>query len=85
VSVVNLLPVEYSYSAEALSDTPIFNALAASTPLFSRHVTPARPALQRSCVMPRSPRLGGGRHRRLPSPADHAPGGRHRLLVAAEI
>jgi hypothetical protein len=82
VSVVNLLPVEYSYSAEALSDTPIFNALAASTPLFSRHVTPARPPLQRSCVMPRSPRVGG-RHRRLSGLTDHGVGGgRHHLIVA---
>lgn len=86
MSVVNLLTVDYSYSAEALSDTPIFNALAASTPLFSRHVPPARPTLHRSCVMPRSPRLGSGRHRRLSSHVEQAPsGGRHHLIVAADV
>jgi len=62
VSVVNLLPVEYSYSVEAISDTPIFNALAATTAPFSRPLAAhARPAtLTRSCVMPRSPRVAGG-------------------------
>ena len=86
MSVVNLLPVEYSYSVEAISDTPIFNALAATTAPFSPPLaTPARPAtLTRSCVMPRSPRTGGGRHHRLSSHADFVPGGgRHRLVVAA--
>jgi hypothetical protein len=85
VSVVNLLPVEYSYSVEAISETPIFNALAATTAPFSRPLaTPARPALTRSCVMPRSPRVGGGRHHRLSSHTDFVPGGgRHRLIVAA--
>ena len=34
--VVNLLPVENSYSVEAISDTPIFNALAATTAPFSQ-------------------------------------------------
>jgi hypothetical protein len=86
VSVVNLLPVEYSYSVDAISDTPIFNALAATRAPFSRpvaaHAGPA--ALTRSCVMPRSPRMGGGRHHRLSSHADFVPGGgRHRLVVAA--
>jgi hypothetical protein len=83
VSVVNLLPVEYSYSVEAISDTPIFNALAATTAPFARpaHAGPA--ALTRSCVMPRSPRVGGGRHRRLSARADYVPGGgRHHLVVA---
>ena len=86
MSVVNLLPVEYSYSVEAISDTPIFNALAATTAPFSRPLaTPARPAaLTRSCVMPRSPRVGGGRHHRLSSHTEFVPGGgRHRLVVAA--
>ena len=86
MSVVNLLPVEYSYSVDAISDTPIFNALAATTAPFSRPLaTPARPAaLTRSCVMPRSPRVGGGRHHRLSSHTDFVPaGGRHRLVVAA--
>lgn len=85
MSVVNLLPVEYSYSVEAISDTPIFNALAATTAPFSRPLAAhARPAtLTRSCVMPRSPRVGGGRHRRLSSRADYVPGGgRHHLVVA---
>ena len=85
MSVVNLLPVEYSYSVEAISDTPIFNALAATTAPFSRPLaTPARPAaLTRSCVMPRSPRVGGGRHRRLSAHTDYAPGGGRRHLVVA--
>jgi hypothetical protein len=85
MSVVNLLSAEYSIQAETISDTPIFNALAASTALFTRpgaaHAGPA--ALTRSCVMPRSPRAGGGRHRRLSSRADYVPaGGRHHLVVA---
>ena len=87
MSVVNLLSAEYSMRAEAIADTPIFNALAATTPLFSRSVAAhvGRAALSRSCVMPRSPRLGGGRHRRLSSYADHVTaGGRHHLVVAAQ-
>ena len=86
MSVVNLLPVEYSYSVEAISDTPIFNALAATTAPFSLpSAAHARPAtLTRSCVMPRSPRVAGGRHRRLSAHSDFVPGGgRHRLVVAA--
>jgi hypothetical protein len=82
MSVVSALPVEYSYPMAAISDTPIFNALAATTALFS--ATRSEPAaLSRSCVMPRSPRVGGGRHRRLSSHTDYVPGGRHRLLATA--
>jgi len=85
MSVVNLLSTEYSIQTETISDTPIFNALAATTPLFARpgsaHARPT--ALPRSCVMPRSPRVGGGRHRRLSSRADYVTGGgRHHLVVA---
>ena len=84
MSVVSAQPTEFSFPFETISDTPIFNALAATTPLFSRSVTtyggPA--ALGRSCVMPRSPRVGGGRHHRLSSHVEHG-GGRHRLVAAA--
>ena len=87
MSVIDLLSAEYSYSATAISDTPIFNALAATTAPFSRPVaTPAGiAALSRSCVMPRNPRMGGGRHRRLSSLTDYTHGGgRHHLIVAAQ-
>ncbi len=85
------LQAESTNRAEAISDTPIFNALAATTPLFSSsvaaHDAARRPAahrepasFSRSCVMPRSPM--GGRHRR--SLAEHTPStGRHHLVTAA--
>jgi hypothetical protein len=87
MSVVSALPVEYSFPFETISDTPIFNALAATTAPFSRAVATnggGSAALSRSCVMPRSPRVGGGRHHRLSSHAEHVHGGgRHRLVAAA--
>jgi hypothetical protein len=83
VSVVSAQSTEYLFPFETISDTPIFNALAATSAPFSRSVaTPGgSAALSRSCVMPRSPRAGGGRHHRLSSHAEHG-GGRHRLMVA---
>lgn len=84
------LQAESTTRAEAIADTPIFNALAATTPLFSAvaaHDATRRPAahrapasFSRSCVMPRSPM--GGRHRR--SYAEHTPStGRHHLVTPA--
>jgi len=36
--------------------------------------------------MPRSPRLGGGRHRRLSTHVEQVPGGgRHHLVIAADV
>ena len=82
MSVVSAQSAEYLFPFETISDTPIFNALAATTPLFSQSVTThGHAALSRSCVMPRSPRAGGGRHHRLSSHAEHG-GGRHRLVAA---
>ena len=92
MSDVITLPTEYAYWTETFSDTPIFDALAAAT-LFTTPIAAADNArrlpsnresgsLSRSCVMPRSPR-GGGRHRRLPMLAEHAPGGRHHLVTAS--
>ena len=86
MSDVITLPAGSATYGETISDTPIFNALAATTAPFSRPLaTQARPAtLTRSCVMPRSPRVAGGRHRRLSAHTDFVPGGgRHRLVVAA--
>jgi hypothetical protein len=86
VSVVSAQSAEYLFPFETISDTPIFNALAATTAPFSRSVaTPGgSAALGRSCMMPRSPRAGGGRHHRLSSHAEHVHGGgRHRLVAAA--
>ncbi len=85
MSVVSAQSAEYLFPFETISDTPIFNALAATTAPFSRSVaTPGHAALSRSCVMPRSPRAGGGRHHRLSSHAEHVHGGgRHRLVAAA--
>ena len=63
MSVVNLLPVEYSYSVEAISDTPIFNALAATTAPFSppsatRAARDAQPLL-RDAAQPAGGRRAG--------------------------
>ena len=83
MSVVSAQSAEYLFPFDTISDTPIFNALAATTAPFSRSVTThGHAALGRSCVMPRSPRVGGGRHHRLSSHTEHG-GGRHRLIAAA--
>ena len=78
--VMTLLADAFS-RAEAVSDTPIFHALAATTSLFSasrRSLTSGEPApLARTCLVPRSP--AGVRHRRpltLTEPALRT--GRHR-------
>lgn len=80
MSVVSAQPAEFPFPFETISDTPIFNALAATTALFSRSAAHNRPAaFTRSCVMPRSARAGGRHHR-----SEHAlGGGRHRLIAAA--
>ena len=86
MSVVSAQSAEYLFPFETISDTPIFNALAATTAPFSRSAARhGHAALTRSCVMPRSPRAGGGRHHRLSSShAEHAHGGgRHRLIAVA--
>ncbi len=79
------------YRAESISDTPIYNALAAANPLSVPTVVPPKAArrllthrepasLSRSCLMPRSPM--GGRHRRSLTVAEHAPRtGRHHLVA----
>lgn len=81
---VRTLPAETSYYPETISDTPIFNALAAMIPPFcSSAASPARRSpthrspgsLTRSCV-------GGGRHRRsMPLADDATSTGRHHLLT----
>lgn len=86
MSDVITLPAGSAYYAETISDTPIFNALAATIPPFcspaaahdlrsSTHRAPA--SLSRSCVLP-----GGGRHRRSPALAEDATSnGRHHLIT----
>ena len=77
MSVVSAQSAEYLFPFETISDTPIFSSVTVR-----RWV--AKAALSRSCVMPRSPRAGGGRHHRLSSHAEHVHGGgRHRLVAAA--
>ena len=81
---VRTLQAESTYYSENISDTPIFNALAAVIPPFCssaasaarRSPTHRSPgSLTRSCV-------GGGRHRRsMPLAEDAASTGRHHLLT----
>ena len=79
---VSTLSTDFTYSVDTISDTPIYNALAAAHHATRRPTTHRAPAtLSRSCVMPRSP-IGGGRHRRPVAIAEHALGsGRHRLIT----
>jgi hypothetical protein len=87
MSDVITLSTNFTYSVDTISDTPIFNALAAATAPFShdaaRRPTHRAPAtLSRSCVMPRGSM--GGRHRRAATHAEHPLGsGRHRLVTAS--
>ena len=90
MSDVITLPAGSAYYAETISDTPIFNALAATIPPFcspaaahdlrsSTHRAPA--SLSRSCVLPRTS-TGGGRHRRSLALAEDATStGRHHLIT----
>ena len=85
MSVVSAQSAEYLFPFETISDTPIFNALAATTAPFSRSVAAhGHAALSRSCVMPRS-REGGGRHHRLSSHAEHVHGAVGRLIAVAHV
>jgi hypothetical protein len=95
VSDVITLPAGSAAYGETISDTPIFNALAATIPPFcssvvshtrrsSAHRAPA--SFSRSCVLPRNSTDGGGRHRRaltLTEPATST--GRHHLLTPTYI
>ena len=76
------LSTPFTYSVDTISDTPIYNALAAAHHATRRPTTHRAPAaLSRSCVMPRSPI--GGRHRRSTAHGEHALGhGRHHLVTA---
>jgi len=86
---VSLPPAGSAYYAETISDTPIFNALAATIPPFcssaaahdlrsSTHRAPA--SFSRSCVLPRTS-TGAGRHRRSQTLAEDASStGRHHLI-----
>ena len=90
VSDVLTLPTGSAYQPDTISDTPIFNALAATIPPFCASVTaPTRrssthraPAsFSRSCVLPRTS-TGGRHHLRAPALAEDATGtGRHRLMA----
>jgi len=95
VSDVITLPAGSATYGETISDTPIFNALAATIPPFCSSVVPhtrrssahrAPASFSRSCVLPRSSSAGVGRHRRALTPAEPATStGRHHLLTPTYI
>jgi hypothetical protein len=82
MSDIIALSTPFTYSVDTISDTPIYNALAAAHHASRRPATHRAPsALSRSCVMSRSPM--GGRHRRSTLHGEHALSqGRHHLVTA---